>query len=258
MTMNFWSLVEADTGIVCACVMTMKPLLSRLAGSDGSRLGFFTTGGKTRGAGGFGANENNDHDDSRTDQLGPSLDLFRPPTIGSKPSRRHTTGGIGTGGTLVNGTLTKKLSWFTAQMARLDRSLTTVNEGRSRRNSSRGGGVAGSEMAMTAAAAAARTAGRATPEGDLEAGLGGNGRGGAASAQHSRRSSLTALFLSVPLRSATAHWVAAMPPPASSYPVLRSHHSSIITACAEQLEDAEVEEGPLEPARYARRSSCAV
>lgn len=231
--------------------MTMKPLLSRLVGSDGGALGFFTAGGKTRGGNG-NANENNNHDDSNPDRLGPSLDHFRPPTIGSKPSRRHTTDGIGTGPKKVGGVLTKKLSWFTAQMARLDRSLATVNEGHSRRGSSRGGGC---EMAMTTAAAAVMMAATTTSPGALEAGLGGAPAG--SQQQQPRRSSLTAMFLTVPLRSATAHLVAAAMPPVV-YPVLRSHHSSIVTACAEQLEQVEMEEGPLEPARYARRSSCAV
>lgn len=149
--------------------MTMKPLLSRLAltrdGADGSN----------------------------PDQLGPSLDLFHPPTIGSKPSRRSTQ--------LLN----KKQSWFTAQLARLDRSLQTVNE------------------------AEADGAPEAHP-GVVEEGP-----------PQRRRSSVAAAFLAVPLR---AHL---------SIPRL-CHHSSIITSHTEQ----EADEGPLQPARYARRSSCAV
>lgn len=86
-------MVEANTGIVCACVMTMKPLLSRLVPGS-TRKGESTQ--DPLGAGG-----NNNHSG-------------HPPTIGSKPSRANT--------------VVKKQSWFTAQLARLDRSLQTVNE----------------------------------------------------------------------------------------------------------------------------------
>lgn len=176
-TIDFWTLVEANTGIVCACVMTMKPLLSRLI---------------------LGASATRHKSDSNPDQLGPSIDLFHPPTIGSKPSRRNTQ-------------LNKKQSWFTSQLARLDRSLQTVNEAESD---------------------------AANNSGVLE--VGGEGGGGVGMKSPRRRPSVTA-FLTVPMR---AHL---------SIPRL-SHHSSIIESHMEH----EADEGPLEPARYARRSSCAV
>ncbi|KAJ4388916.1 hypothetical protein N0V93_006378 [Gnomoniopsis smithogilvyi] len=173
-TIDFWTLVEANTGIVCACVMTMKPLLSRLI---------------------LGANATRNKSDSNPDQLGPSIDLFHPPTIGSKPSRRNTP-------------LNKKQSWFTAQLARLDRSLQTVNEAETEANS----------------------------PSVVEAG----GEGGGGLKPPRRRPSVAA-FLTVPMRTHL------------SIPRL-SHHSSIIESHMEH----ETDEGPLEPARYARRSSCAV
>lgn len=172
-TIDFWTLVEANTGIVCACVMTMKPLLSRFI---------------------LGSNATRNKSDSNPDQLGPSIDLFHPPTIGSKPSRRNTQ-------------LNKKQSWFTAQLARLDRSLQTVNEAESEANN-----LNVVEM-------------------------GGEGSG---LKLPGRRPSVAA-FLTVPMR---AHL---------SIPRL-SHHSSIIESHMEH----EADEGPLEPSRYARRSSCAV
>lgn len=86
-------MVEVNTGIVCACVMTMKPLLSRLVPGSTRR------GESTQDA--FGAGGALHHS-------------VHPPTIGSKPSRAMT--------------VVKKQSWFTAQLARLDRSLQTVNE----------------------------------------------------------------------------------------------------------------------------------
>lgn len=227
---NFWSLIQANTGIVCACVMTMKPLLSRLIPGSGGA-------GTTRTRHRRGITES-----KPGDQLGHSVDLFRPPTIGSRPSRPNSFaphssagahghgggGGFGFGkggggkgpggfGKGPGGILCKKQSWFTAQLARLDRSLQTVNEGSENR------------------------AGPGSPGlGALEAG----GLGGI-SAPTSRRSSLVAMFLAVPLR---AHLVV---------PRL-SHHSSIITTHVEQEAAEEMDEGPLEPARYARRSSCAV
>lgn len=91
LAIEFWSMVEVNTGIVCACVMTMKPLLSRLVP------------GSTRKG------------ESTQDAFnGPLHHSVHPPTIGSKPSRAMT--------------VVKKQSWFTAQLARLDRSLQTVNE----------------------------------------------------------------------------------------------------------------------------------
>lgn len=199
MTIDYLSLVEANTGIVCACVMTMKPLLSRLGG------------GTTRGGG-------RDQDDSNPDQLGPVL--FSPPTIGSKPSRACTAPAGSAAGGLAVGVLSKKQSWFSAQLARLDRSLQTVNEdANSCRTDAAGGGV------------------RCHSPGMLEAGAGGCGT-------PPRRPSLVAMLLQVPLR---AH-----------LPVPRlSHHSSIITTHVDQ-EEADADAGPLEQARYARRSSCAV
>lgn len=162
----------------------MKPLLSRLI------------------LGAHAATRNNNQSDSNPDQLGPSIDLFHPPTIGSKPSRRNTQ-------------LNKKQSWFTAQLARLDRSLQTVNEAES----------------------------DAHNPSIVEPGGGGEGAGaggGGLKAPPRRRPSVTA-FLTVPMRTHL------------SIPRL-SHHSSIIESHMEH----EADEGPLEPARYARRSSCAV
>lgn len=92
-------MVEANTGIVCACVMTMKPLLSRLVPGS-TRKGESTQDPLGPGGAG-GLNHNLNHSGN-------------PPTIGSKPSRANT--------------VVKKQSWFTAQLARLDRSLQTVNE----------------------------------------------------------------------------------------------------------------------------------
>lgn len=168
--------------------MTMKPLLSRLVPCAG-------LGGTTR------TRRNRKTDASNADALGPSLDLFRPPTIGSKASRRGPPALV----------LNKKVSWFTAQLARLDRSLQTVNEAANSEC-----GTAGSPRA-------------------LEAGSG---------PPSSRRPSLVQVFLQVPLR---AHL---------GIPRL-SHHSSIITTHVEQ-EAENMDAGPLEVARYARRSSCAV
>lgn len=183
-TINFWTMVEANTGIVCACVMTLKPLISRLI---------------------FGTIAIRNKSDSNPDQLGPSIDLFHPPTIGSKPSRQVTQ-------------LNKKQSWFTAQLARLDRSLQTVNE----------------------------TQSEATHPGVLEAGGeggagGAGGAGGGSGNKPPRKRPSVAAFLAVPMRTHL------------SIPRL-SHHSSNVTMHIEH----EADEGPLEPARYARRSSCAV
>lgn len=162
----------------------MKPLLSRLI------------------LGAHAATRNNNQSDSNPDQLGPSIDLFHPPTIGSKPSRRNTQ-------------LNKKQSWFTAQLARLDRSLQTVNEAES------------SDVHNPSIV---------EPGGGEGIGAGGGGL----KAPPRRRPSVTA-FLTVPMRTHL------------SIPRL-SHHSSIIESHMEH----EADEGPLEPARYARRSSCAV
>lgn len=101
LAIDFWSMIEANMGIVCACTMTMKPLLSRLVpGSTRKGEGTQDPLGPL-GIGGGNNNNNNNHSGN-------------PPTIGSKPSRVNT--------------VVKKQSWFTAQLARLDRSLQTVNE----------------------------------------------------------------------------------------------------------------------------------
>lgn len=89
--LDFWSMIEANTGIACACVMTLKPLVSRLVPGQGRK--------KSMG--------------SHPGQMLPGPHMH-PPTIGSEPSRQ-------------NG-VAKKQSWLTAQLARLDRSLQTVNE----------------------------------------------------------------------------------------------------------------------------------
>lgn len=83
-------MIEANTGIACACVMTLKPLVSRLVPSQVRKSM-----------------------SSHPGQMLPGLNVH-PPTIGSEPSRK-------------NGVV-KKQSWLTAQLARLDRSLQTVNE----------------------------------------------------------------------------------------------------------------------------------
>lgn len=83
-------MIEANTGIVCACIMTLKPLVSRLV-PGASRKSISSNPG----------------------QMLPGFSIH-PPTIGSEPSRK-------------NGVV-KKQSWLTAQLARLDRSLPTVNE----------------------------------------------------------------------------------------------------------------------------------
>ncbi|CAN8095871.1 unnamed protein product [Discula destructiva] len=209
-TIHFWSLVQANTGIVCACVMTMKPLINRLIpGSGGGGTTRTKTKTKTR-RGGLDRKTN-----STPDHLRSSLDLFRPPTIGSKPSRSNTFPIAPTiaGAACV---LSKKQSWFTAQLARLDRSLQTVTEAEHSEN----GTMRDNNSNILGA---------------LETGSG----------PSSRRPSLVAVFLAVPMR------------PHMPIPRL-SHHSSIITTHAEQQEAEMDEVGPLEPARYARRSSCAV
>lgn len=88
--LDFWSMIEANTGIACACLMTLKPLVSRLV-PGASRRSMSSAPG----------------------HMLPRLSVH-PPTIGSEPSRK-------------NGVV-KKQSWLTAQLARLDRSLPTVNE----------------------------------------------------------------------------------------------------------------------------------
>lgn len=93
---DFWSLVEINTSIVCACIMTMKPLLSRLVPGSTKR------GESAKDPLGFGGAGGGFHH------------TVNPPTIGSKPSR-------------PNGVV-KKQSWFTAQLARVDRSLQTLSE----------------------------------------------------------------------------------------------------------------------------------
>lgn len=96
LAIDFWSLVEVNTSIVCACVMTMKPLLSRLAPGWSTRKGLESTQkdpmAHVNQGGANGAN-----------------DQYNPPTIGSKPSRAATV-------------VVKKQSWFTVQLARLDES----------------------------------------------------------------------------------------------------------------------------------------
>ncbi|PSR76955.1 hypothetical protein BD289DRAFT_378294, partial [Coniella lustricola] len=105
---DFWSLIEANTGIVCACIMTMNPLLRRLipdtlltrrgaCESTQDPLGINGGGGKTGKSGGKGGGSRGGskimrvRDKSGHGGHGGTIFFnnysINPPTIGSKPSR---------------------------------------------------------------------------------------------------------------------------------------------------------------------------
>ncbi|KAJ0116987.1 hypothetical protein J7T55_003402 [Diaporthe amygdali] len=86
---NYWSLVEVNTAIVCASIMTLKPLWNRIFAAS------------TRQS--TGTPEEANH-----------INL---PTIGSRPSRPSRKAPPQT-----------RQSWLSAQLAKLDKSLQTVNE----------------------------------------------------------------------------------------------------------------------------------
>ncbi|KUI52694.1 hypothetical protein VP1G_00015 [Cytospora mali] len=86
---DYWSLIEVNTAIVCSCIMTLKPLLNRVIASS------------------------NGQDINAGAQPAAAQGLMHPPTIGSEPSKRFVA---------------RKQSWLTVQMARMDKSLQTVNE----------------------------------------------------------------------------------------------------------------------------------
>ncbi|KAK7749659.1 hypothetical protein SLS53_000237 [Cytospora paraplurivora] len=93
-TVAYWSLIEVNTAIVVSCIMTFKPLLTRVLASSARQK-------------------------SRT-QVPPAehsdaAQSIRPPTIGSEPTRGR-------------GVVARKQSWLSVQLARMDRSLQTVNE----------------------------------------------------------------------------------------------------------------------------------
>ncbi|KAH8772505.1 hypothetical protein F5883DRAFT_33475 [Diaporthe sp. PMI_573] len=93
----YWSLIEINTAIVCASIMTLKPLLNRM---------FAASTRQTTGTPEDGAPGRHQH---------PHIPL---PTIGSRPSRK------------AQPPLQTRQSWLTAQLAKLDKSLVTVNETR--------------------------------------------------------------------------------------------------------------------------------
>lgn len=92
----YWSLIEVNTAIVCASIMTLKPLLNRMLGHNAAQ----STG--------------------PTDEAAPGHHHHHIPlpTIGSRPSRKGPT------------PLQTRQSWLTAQLAKLDKSLGTVTETR--------------------------------------------------------------------------------------------------------------------------------
>ncbi|KAF3771338.1 hypothetical protein M406DRAFT_31482, partial [Cryphonectria parasitica EP155] len=67
-TIDYWSMIEANTGIACACIMTMKPLFRRIVPGSTTRRGETTQDPLGFGNQGF-------------------QNTINPPTIGSKPSR---------------------------------------------------------------------------------------------------------------------------------------------------------------------------
>lgn len=91
----YWSLIEINTAIVCASIMTLKPLFNRMFAQSTRQ----TTG--------------------TPDEAGPGPHHHIPlPTIGSRPSRKAPP------------PLQTRQSWLTAQLAKLDKSLQTVTETR--------------------------------------------------------------------------------------------------------------------------------
>ncbi|ROV93588.1 hypothetical protein VMCG_08070 [Cytospora schulzeri] len=95
--LDYWTLIEVNTAIVCSCIMTLKPLLNRVLASS--------TRPNT---------QIQDHQPAAAAAAAAALG-FAPPTIGSEPSRRK-------------GSTARKQSWLSMQMARMDKSLQTVNE----------------------------------------------------------------------------------------------------------------------------------
>lgn len=89
--------MEINTAIVCASIMTLKPLLNRIFASSTRQ----NTGTPEDGAPGA---QHHHH-----------IPL---PTIGSRPSRKAPP------------PLQTRQSWLSAQLAKLDKSLVTVNETR--------------------------------------------------------------------------------------------------------------------------------
>lgn len=96
----YWSLIEINTAIVCASIMTLKPLFNRMFAQSSRQ----TTG--TPGEAGPGQHHHHQH-----------IPL---PTIGSRPSRKTT----------APAPLQTRQSWLSAQLAKLDKSLVTVTETR--------------------------------------------------------------------------------------------------------------------------------
>lgn len=91
----YWSLIEINTAIVCASIMTLKPLFNRMFAQSTRQ----TTG--------------------TPDEAAPGHHHHIPlPTIGSRPSRKAPP------------PLQTRQSWLTAQLAKLDKSLQTVTETR--------------------------------------------------------------------------------------------------------------------------------
>lgn len=92
----YWSLIEINTAIVCASIMTLKPLFNRIFAQSTRQ----TTGTPDEAAPGH----HHHH-----------IPL---PTIGSRPSRKAVP------------PIQTRQSWLTAQLAKLDKSLQTVTETR--------------------------------------------------------------------------------------------------------------------------------
>lgn len=93
-TVAYWSLIEVNTAIVVACIMTFRPLLTRV----------FASSARQKSRTQVAAQEHSD-----------AAQSIRPPTIGSEPTRGR-------------GVVARKQSWLSVQLARMDRSLQTVNE----------------------------------------------------------------------------------------------------------------------------------
>lgn len=93
----YWSLIEINTAIVCASIMTLKPLFNRI---------FAQSSRQTTGTPGEAA-------------PGHHRQHIPLPTIGSRPSRKTAPPPPQT-----------RQSWLGAQLAKLDKSLVTVTETR--------------------------------------------------------------------------------------------------------------------------------
>ncbi|POS71906.1 hypothetical protein DHEL01_v209704 [Diaporthe helianthi] len=98
---TYWSIIEINTAIVCASIMTLKPLFNRIFTSSTRQ----TTGTPEDGMGGGGPGVHQH----------PHIPL---PTIGSRPSRK------------VPPPLQTRHSWLSAQLAKLDKSLQSIDETR--------------------------------------------------------------------------------------------------------------------------------